>query len=95
MKELKDYLKAKNSLDTKFGGFIGYHPVEDMTDFAFILNEFDIQWFDENETEYSEERGGTYRDDNGQCLAVYIYSCTGDNYVGIFDVSKQLKEDVE
>ena len=95
MKELKDYLKAKDSLDAKFGGFIGYRPVEDMTDFNFVLNEFGVEWFDEDDNEYSEDHFGYSLDSKKKYIAVYIDSCTGDDYVGIFDVSKQLKEDVE
>ena len=95
MKELQDYVKAKNSLDAEFGGFIGYRPVEDMTNFSFVLDESGIQGFYEDDNEYSEDHFGYSLDSKKKYIAVYIDSCTGDDYVGIFDVSKQLKEDVE
>jgi hypothetical protein len=94
MKELKDYLKAKDSLDKSFFGFIDY-SVDDMTTYSFILTEHDVSWFDEDGAEYSEEIRGFTFDKNRQYLAVCIYACTGDRYIGIFDVSKQLKEEVE
>jgi hypothetical protein len=66
-----------------------------MTDFNFVLNEFGVEWFDEDDNEYSEDHFGYSLDSKKKYIAVYIDSCTGDDYVGIFDVSKQLKEDVE
>jgi hypothetical protein len=95
MNVITEYNKAKAQLFSHFK-YEGYdYGIEDQTSSYWKIDDRNIRWFEDqyNEgddfTEYAEELRNVYRVDD--LTMIFIYTCTGDKYLGVFDNTKEIK----
>lgn len=92
MNVIDKYKQVKQELFAHFN-YNGYdYGIEDHTDCYWKINGREVEWSEEqwnedDDPEYSDEMRGIYRADD--LTMVLVYSCTGDNYLAVFDNSKE------